>query len=106
MARYDDLPIQRITVISLIAIAVTIVSILAVQVLYFGMHRYVNEGKAALGKYTESEEFLSRQRRSISQYSVNEDDGQFVIPIEQAMRKIAREASSRNESQPAPPNQT
>ena len=106
MAQYDDLPIKRITVISLISIAVTVVSVLAVQVLYFGMTRYVNEGKSAIGNYVESEEQLARQSQQINQFAVNEDDGNFVIPIEQAMRKIAREASANNENQPVSTNES
>jgi hypothetical protein len=106
MAHYDDLPIRRITVISLISIAVTVVSVLAVQVLYFGMTRYVNEGKAALGIYVESEQHVARQNRRISQFGVNEDDGNYVIPIEQAMRKVVREASAKNEQQPVSTNES
>lgn len=105
MARYDDLPIQRITVISLISVAVTVVSILAVQVLYFGMSRYVNENKRAASSYAESEEYLARQTRAISQFAVHEDDGNYVIPIEQAMRKIVRQASDKNENQSATTNE-
>jgi hypothetical protein len=106
MARYDDLPMQRITVISLVAIAVTIVSILAVQVLYYGMSRYISDTKVAAGSYAESEEFLARQSRAISQFAVNPEDGRYVIPIEQAMKKVVREAAARNENQPASANDT
>ncbi len=105
MAQYDDLPIQRITVISVIAIAVTVVSVLAVQVLYFAMQRYIDQYKTEIGSYVESDEYLARQSRAISQFSVNQD-GHYVIPIEQAMKKVAREASAKNENQPATANDT
>ncbi|HBJ34873.1 MAG TPA: hypothetical protein DDZ51_08940 [Planctomycetaceae bacterium] len=98
MAQYDDLPIQRITVVSIVSIAVTVVTILAVQVLYYGMQNYVNTGKSALGRYTESDEVLASQRASISRYGVNDSDARFVIPIEQAMRDIVSKASGKNES--------
>jgi hypothetical protein len=102
MARYDDLPVLRITVISVIAIAVTVISILAVQVLYFAMYGYIQGGKMASARYVDSDEYLNRQTRSISQYSVHPQDGHYVIPIEQAMRNIAREAATKNENQSAP----
>jgi len=98
MAQYDDLPIQRITVVSIVSIAVTVVTILAVQVLYFGMQNYVSSGKSALGRYTESDDFLDGQRTSISRYGVNAADARFVIPIEQAMKDVVRKASGKNES--------
>jgi hypothetical protein len=98
MAQYDDLPIQRITVVSIVSIAVTVVTILAVQVLYYGMQNYVNAGKSAAGRYTESDDILAGQRAAISRYGVNDSDARFVIPIEQAMKEVVRKASGKNES--------
>lgn len=106
MAQYDDLPTRRIAVISVISVAVTVVTILAVQVLYYGMLGYVMEGKRETSRYTVSNEHLARQNRSIEQYSVDENDGSYVIPIEQAMRKIAREASANHDHQAAPADET
>jgi hypothetical protein len=100
MAQYDDLAIRRITVVSLVSIAVTVVSILAVQVLYYGMRSYVDQQKRTAARFYEAEEVLGRQTREISQYSVHPQDGNIVIPIEQAMRNIVREAAERNENQP------
>jgi len=101
MAQYDDLPIQRITVVSLVSIAVTIVTILAVQVLYFGMQNYVNASKLGDGHYYESDEILASQRASISQFGVNPADGNFVIPVEQAMKNVVRKAVEKNENESA-----
>jgi len=106
MAQYDDLPIQRITAISIVSIAVTVVTVLAVQVMYFGMQNYVSSGKVATGRYTESDEFLDSQRAAISRFGVNETDARFVIPIEQAMKQIVREASGKNENVPAKTEET
>jgi hypothetical protein len=53
MAQYDDLPIGRITAVSLISIAVT-----------------------------------------ISRFGVNEEDGRFQIPIEEAIKKAVRQAAT------------
>jgi len=106
MAQYNDLPERRIAVISVIAVAVTVVTILAVQVLYYGMLGYVMAGKLERSRYTVSNEHLANQTRSISQFSVDENDGSYTIPIEQAMRKLAREASANHDNQPAPADET
>ncbi len=106
MAQYDDLPIQRITVVSIVSIAVTVVTILAVQVLYYGMQNYVSAGKSALGRYTESDEILAGQKAGISRYGVNDSDARFVIPIEQAMKEVVRKASGKNESEPQKSEET
>ncbi len=98
MAQYDDLPVQRIAVVSIVSIAVTVVTILAVQVLYYGMQNYVNAGKSVSGRYSDSDEILAGQRASISRYGVHDSDARFVIPIEQAMKEIVRKASGKNES--------
>lgn len=98
MAQYDDLPIRRITAVSLISIAVTVVTILAVQVLYFGMYGYVSRGRTATTSTSEAVEILSSQTQSINQYGVNEEDGRLVIPIEQAIKKVVRNSAESNET--------
>lgn len=98
MAQYDDLPISRITAVSLISIAVTVVTILAVQVLYFGMYGYVTRSRTATIATSEAVEILNSQTQSINQYGVNEEDGRFVIPIEQAIKKVVRTSAESNET--------
>ncbi len=97
MAQYDDLPIQRITAVSLISIAVTVVTILAVQVVYFGMLDYVNSAKSASGRYSESDQILAGQKRSISRVGVNDEDAKLVIPIESAMKRMVSQAAENHE---------
>lgn len=97
MAQYDDLPIARITAVSLISIAVTVVTVLAVQVLYFGMYDFVSRGKSTTPAISEANSILVSQTQAIEQYGVNEDDGHFVIPIEAAIRKVVRESARSNE---------
>jgi hypothetical protein len=106
MAQYDDLPIQRITVVSIVSVAVTVVTILAVQVMYFGMQNYVNADKSATGRYPDSDEVLESQRASISRFGVNEADARFVIPIEQAMKDVVRKASGQNDNDSAKNEET
>lgn len=94
MAQYDDLPIGRITAVSLISIAVTIVTVLAVQVVYFGMYNYVSKTKAMTPAVSEAAEVLASQTEAISRFGVNEEDGRLQIPIEEAIKKAVRQAAT------------
>lgn len=100
MAQYDDLPISRITAVSLISIAVTVITILAVQVVYFGMYNYVSREKALTPSASEAAAILKSQSQSLEKYGVNSDDGRFTIPIEQAIKKVV---SQSTQPQPARP---
>ena len=93
MAAYDDLPIQRIVVVGLLSIAITIITVLGVQVLYFGMQNYVDEYKLASSTYREGREALDDQTRRISRIGVDEDRGRITIPVDQAMKKMAAAAA-------------
>jgi hypothetical protein len=88
MAQYDDLPIQRIVVVGLLSIAITVITVLGVQVLYFGMQNYVDERKLADSTYRESIEVLDTQTSRISRFGVDESSGKITIPIDQAMKKL------------------
>lgn len=99
MAQYDDVPVQRITVVSIVSILVTIVTILAVQVIYFGMQTRANVEKTAMGKYVDSDKVLSQQRDSINRSGVDPDNARLVIPIEQAMRDVIRKSGENHEQQ-------
>ena len=89
MAQYDDLPIQRIVVVGLLSIAITVITVLGVQVLYFGMQNYVDQRKLADSSYRESIEVLEGQTSRISRFGVDESNGRITIPIDQAMKKLA-----------------
>lgn len=99
MAQYDDLPISRITAVSLISIAVTVITILAVQVVYFGMYNYVSREKALTPSASEAAAILKSQTQSLEKYGVNSDDGRFTIPIDQAIKKVVSQAAQSNPSQ-------
>lgn len=102
MAQYDDLPIQRIVVVGLLSVAITIITVLGVQVLYFGMQNYVDERKFAESTYRESIEVLEGQTKEISRVGVDETNGHITIPIDQAMKKLVTSAKSEsNDKTPA-----
>ena len=96
MAQYDDLPIQRIIVVGLLSIAITIITVLGVQVLYFGMLGYVDEGKMAASTYRESIEVLAAQSKQISLFGVDEANGRITIPVDEAIKKLDSAAKSES----------
>jgi len=88
MAQYDDLPIQRIIVVGLLSVAITIITVLGVQVLYFGLVGMVDANKLATSTYRESIEVLSSQSKQISLFGVDESNGRMTIPVDDAMKKM------------------
>ena len=87
MAAYDDLNVKRIAVISVISILVTAVTVLAVQVLYFAMADIVDGRKVQSASYTRQNAVL-----------VDPDTGNVTIPVEDAMKKLVKEAHSHDEA--------
>jgi len=92
MAAYDDLPIKRIVVVGLLSIAVTSITILGVQVLYYGMQGHVDQQKFADSTYRDSLEILDSQTNQISRFGVDEESGRIIIPVDQAMKAMAAAA--------------
>ncbi len=88
MAQYDDLPIKRITVVGLLSIAITFITVLGVQVLYFGMQGYVDEAKLASSTYADSIAALESQSAKLERYSVDEQTGNITVPIKDAIQKV------------------
>lgn len=93
MAPYDDLPIKRIITVGLLSVAITIITVLGVQVLYFGMQNYVDENKLAGSTYREGLDALNGQSKRIAQDGVDEDTGRITIPVEQAMKIMVNAAA-------------
>jgi len=108
MAAYDDLPIQRIVVVGLLSIVVTFITVLGVQVLYFGMQDHVDQQKLAASTYREGVESLETQTQEISRFGVDEQSGRITIPVEQAMKSMATEAvkKSTNDTEPTKTDET
>ncbi|KAA1261257.1 hypothetical protein LF1_38030 [Rubripirellula obstinata] len=101
MAAYDDLDVKRIFVVGFLSIFVLAVTALAVQVLYYAMLTTQQAETAAESDYRRQQAILSEQTAEISNYGVNPDTGNVVIPIDQAielMVKENKEASKNNDS--------
>jgi len=96
MAAYDDLNGKRITTISVISIAVTAVTVLAVQVIYFAMANYIESKKIAEAVYTRSNASLEQQFEEVESYGVDPDNGNVTIPVSEAMKKMAANASNES----------
>jgi len=97
MAAYDDLNVRRIAVISVISILVTAVSVLAIQVLYFAMADAVDSRKMEASSYTRQNRVLAEQAEEVSRYDVDPETGKVVIPVTEAMQKMADEAEAAPE---------
>jgi len=95
MAQYDDLPIQRIVVVGLLSVAVTAITVLGVQVLYYGMQNYVDVGKLSGSTYRESLEVLDEQTQQISRFGIDEQSGRITVPVDQVMKAMAAESAKK-----------
>lgn len=93
MAQYDDLPIKRITVVGLLSIVITFITVLGVQVLYFGMQSYVDDAKLASSHYGDSIAALESQSAKLESYGVDEQTGNITIPVKEAMKKVISSSS-------------
>lgn len=98
MAAYDDLNVKRIAVISVISILVTAVTVLAVQILYFAMADIVDERKVKSATYSRQNAVLAEQSDEISRYGVDPETGNVIVPVEDAMKKMAENAASQDEA--------
>jgi hypothetical protein len=101
MAAYDDLPIKRIVVVGLLSIAVTFITVLGVQVLYYGMQGYVDQRKFAESTYRESIEVLDTQTKQISRFGVDEESGRIIVPVDQVMKSMAADAAKTKSNENA-----
>ncbi|MEM8911586.1 MAG: hypothetical protein AAGC97_07435 [Planctomycetota bacterium] len=94
MAVYDDLNVKRIAVISVISVLVTAVTVLGVQVLYFAMADVVDSRKVRNATYSRQNRILTQQAEDVSRYGVDAETGNVVIPVEEAMKRMAAEAAA------------
>lgn len=92
MAAYDDLNVKRIFAVGIISIVVTAVTALAVQVLYFSMLQWQQAETAAESNYTRQNQILKEQTDEISTFGVNEENGNFIVPIDQVIDAMAKDA--------------
>ena len=84
MAAYDDLNVKRIFVVGVISVVVTLVTALAVQVLYYSLVQWQDAETRAASNYTRQLRILEEQTQQISTYGVDQQTGNITIPIKKA----------------------
>lgn len=116
MAQYDDLNARQIWAVGIVSAALTAVTILAVQVLYYALLNRHNDVKLAGSEYTASNAYLAAEAEQISRYGRNPETGAVQIPIDRAMTLVverksesaeapqpSEEPAAESEQQPEPP---
>ena len=93
-AKYDDLDTKQIFIIGIASVAVTLVTVLAVQYVYFLLVYGHEETLQAQSSYGRQNRILAEQVEEISQYGVDPDTANVTIPIEDAMALVVREHAS------------
>lgn len=91
MAVYDDLDVKRIFTVGVFSIAVTVVTALAVQVLYYSLAQWQESETRAASDYRRQNRILQEQTEQISTYGVDPQSGNIIIPIEKAMELYVAE---------------
>ncbi len=96
MAKYDDLDTRQIFIIGIASVAVTAVTILPVQYVYFLLVDGHESRLQAQSNYNRQIAVLDEQVDGISVYGADRETGNVTIPIEQAMELVAKEAQSES----------
>ena len=108
MASYDDLNNRQIFTVAILSAALTFITILACQVVYFALAERQEEEKLKQGQYTQGNSVLTSQSDSLNHYGVNEDTGQIQVPVDVVMSQFANQSDSdtNHESQSTDPSET
>lgn len=101
MAAYDDLNAKRIFIVGILSIVVTVVTALAVQVVYFWMAKIQSDQTAAQSDYRRQNQFLQQQQAEISAYGIDPLTGNIVIPVDRAIDAMLSEQESPAETSEA-----
>lgn len=91
MAKYDDLNTKQIFIIGIGSVVVTIVTILAVQYVFYLLVAGHQDQLAAESSYRRQNSVLAEQMKGISQYGADPATGNVTIPIDQAMQDVVKE---------------
>ena len=98
-AKYDDLNTNQIFIVGIASIVITLVTILAVQYVYFLLVAGHKDTLQAQSSYGRQNEVLAEQTESISRYGVDPDTAQVTIPIKEAMALVVREEASHPQAE-------
>ncbi len=109
MASYDDLNNRQIFTVAILSAALTFITILACQVVYFALAERQEEEKLKQGQFTQGNSVLTSQSDSLNHYGVNEETGQIQVPVDVVMTQFVKkqsETDNQNESQTTDPSET
>ncbi|TWU43446.1 hypothetical protein Q31b_24870 [Novipirellula aureliae] len=98
MAHYDDLNTKRIFAIGAISVLVTVMTALAVQVLYFAMAKWQIESMSD-NQYRRQNQFNAEQEAQITAYGVDEMNGNITIPIDKAIELVVQNSTSDDKAE-------
>jgi hypothetical protein len=106
MAAYDDLNAKRIFVVGIASVVVTAVTALAVQVLYYSMAQRQKLDTQAASSFGRQKAVLEQQLEQISNYGVDENTGNIVIPVEKAIETMVADYSENDAESEADSGET
>ncbi len=99
MAKYDDLDTKQIFIIGIASVVVTVVTIMAVQYVYYLLVSGHEVQLAKDSNYRRQNQFLADQSERISQYGADPDTGNVTIPIQKAMELVAKQSDTDQQSE-------
>ncbi len=100
MAKYDDLNTRQIFLIGIGSVVVTIVTILAVQYVFYLLVAGHQVQLAEESNYRRQNTVLAEQLGVVSRYGADPDTGNVTIPIDRAMEYVVQEFQSEQTDQP------
>lgn len=98
MAKYDDLNTKQIFIIGIGSVVVTIVTILAVQYVYYLLVEGHRDQLQAESSYSRQNSVLAEQLESVSKYGADPETGNVTIPVAKAMEWVVKESHSDEHS--------
>lgn len=99
MAAYDDLNVKRIFSVGILSCVVTAVTALAVSVVYYWLVQVQMAETAAASNYQRQNRILQEQQNEISNYGVDPQTGNIVIPIDVAIEQMVSADKSGSPSE-------
>ena len=106
MAAYDDVNAKRIFSVGILSIAITAVTALAVQVVYYYMVQIQTAETAAASDYTRQNTILKQQQDEIAAYDVDSATGNIVIPIKKAIELMVGEKKTESSTSESSTNES
>ena len=98
MAKYDDLNTRQIFIIGISSVVVTVLTILAVQYVYYLLVDAHQGQLQAESSYHRQNAVLADQMETVSKYGADPLTGNITIPIDKAMELVAKESQSESDN--------